>query len=153
MSRYSRCSIIAQCYFLFRIMEALLIAIVTSFCVFLLSTFLGTCVPLLPSNRVSDFTNSTREYFCPKDGIHTHELNQPTRYYIYYNDMATLVFNNQEDTIKQLFHQNGIIIILTCVPPALCSIKIVFVARFCFSCNFKVLLFQVPLRWPLLVWH
>ena len=88
-------------------MEALLIAIVTSCCVFLLSTLLGTCVPLLPSNKVSDFTNSTREYFCPKDGIHTRVLNKPTRYFEYYNDMATLVFNNQEDTIKQLFHQNG----------------------------------------------
>lgn len=94
--------------FFFRIMEALLIAIVTSCCVFLLSTLLGTCVPLLPSNSVADFTNSTREYFCPNNGIHTRELNQPTRYYEYYNDMATLVFNNQEDTIKQLFHQNGI---------------------------------------------
>ena len=104
-----------------RIMEALLIAIVTTFLVFLLSTLLGTCVPLLPSNRVSDFTNSTLTYFCPETGVHYYYAQQPTRYYRYYNDMATLVFNNQEDTIKQLFHQNGrMVYVCTCIQALSC---------------------------------
>ena len=90
-----------------RIMEALLIAIVTTFLVFLLSTLLGTCVPLLPNNMAQNFTDDVRSYFCPTPGVHYHYANKPTRYYEYYNDMATLVFNEQEETIKHLFHQDG----------------------------------------------
>lgn len=36
--------------------------------------------------------DTVRTYFC-EDG--------------YYNDMATLFFNSQEEAIKQLFHQEG----------------------------------------------
>ena len=94
-------------YVTIRILEVILIAATTTCLGFYLSTLLGTCVPELPSNQVSDFTNSTRVYFCPKGGVHFNEHAGGTRYFHYYNDMATLVFNSQEDTIKQLFHQNG----------------------------------------------
>ena len=76
---------------------------VTSLSVFILSTFLGTCVPVLPNNRIQDFTNSTKNYFCPPSGLE----NQISKFTDYYNDLATLAFNPEEDTIKQLFHQDG----------------------------------------------
>lgn len=45
------------------------------------------------SESKSNISESVRTYFCP-DG--------------YYNDMATLFFNPQEEAIKQLFHQEGL---------------------------------------------
>ena len=49
------------------------------------------------------FRNETRDYFCPG----RYERIQYGHDTLYYNDMATLVFNSQETAIKQLFHQSG----------------------------------------------
>ncbi|XP_033097754.1 chloride transport protein 6-like isoform X2 [Anneissia japonica] len=80
-----------------RILEAVLIAMVTTFVAFLAAMTLGVCkkIPEIPSDNhaTQEAFNSTRNYFC-QDG--------------YYNDMATLFFNPQEVAIKQLFHQEGI---------------------------------------------
>ena len=88
----------------FRIMEAVLIGLVTTLSVFLLSTFFGTCVPLIEGNGGQNFVNSTQSYFCPTGITFTEVTFSKT-----YNDMATLAFNSEEDAIKQLFHQNGTI--------------------------------------------
>lgn len=81
-----------------------MIAVVTTFSVFLLATLLGTCVPYV--EELNSSLNSTRNYFCPTRGLlsklETLTVSE------YFNDMATLVFNSEEDSIKQLFHQNGI---------------------------------------------
>ena len=88
-----------------RIFETVLIAIVTTFSVFILATFFGTCVPHIDHVNSKDFVNSTRNYFCPTSGLLT---KFGTDYFTeYFNDIATLVFNSEEDAIKQLFHQNG----------------------------------------------
>ena len=50
-----------------------------------------------------NFRNETRDYFCPG----RYERIQYGTDTLYYNDMATLVFNSQETAIKQLFHQSG----------------------------------------------
>lgn len=50
------------------------------------------CHCLCQSNHTKEFDSQVKTYFCP-DGK--------------YNDMATLLFNSQEDAIKQLFHQDG----------------------------------------------
>ena len=86
-------------------MEAVLIGLVTTLSVFLLSTFFGTCVPLIASNLGQNFVNSTKNYFCPTGGI----TFAGVTFSEIYNDMATLAFNSEEDAIKQLFHQNGTI--------------------------------------------
>ena len=52
------------------------------------------------------FRNETRGYFCLGHGIIAKSTTG------YYNDMATLLFNTQEIAIKQLFHQNGMYIIV-----------------------------------------
>lgn len=96
----------------FRLLEVLLVAMVTTVVVFTLATTLGSCVsiskvfcvhwcvisiPLLchcfcQSNHTKEFQSEIKTYFCP-DGK--------------YNDMATLLFNSQEEAIRQLFHQDG----------------------------------------------
>ncbi|XP_021372937.1 chloride transport protein 6-like [Mizuhopecten yessoensis] len=80
---------------LFRILEAALVAAVTTSVTFGASMALGECSEI-PTNFVngtsSSIEDTVRTYFCP-DG--------------YYNDMATLFFNSQEEAIKQLFHQPG----------------------------------------------
>jgi chloride channel 6 len=89
---------------IFKILEVVLIGAFTSFAVFNLATWLGTCVPRVPSNNPSvNISNTGRNYFCPPDGLR----NLETGFTSYYNDFATLVFNSQEDAIKQLFHQDG----------------------------------------------
>ena len=50
------------------------------------------CHYFCQSNHTKEFQAEIKTYFCP-DGK--------------YNDMATLLFNSQEDAIKQLFHQDG----------------------------------------------
>ena len=84
-------------------MEAVLIGLVTTLSIFLLSTFFGTCVPLIRGNTGQNFVNSTKDYFCPTGITFAGVTFSET-----YNDMATLAFNSEEDAIKQLFHQNGI---------------------------------------------
>ena len=55
----------------------------------------------VPCSKDDDtFLNETRDYFCPSVGEDT-----------YLNDMATLMFNSPEVAIKQLFHQDGEIVI------------------------------------------
>ena len=84
-------------------LETILIALVTTFGIFILATLLGTCVPVVDSGN--QFEESTKHYFCPSNGISTHI----GRFYFteYFNDMATLVFNSEEEAVKQLFHQDG----------------------------------------------
>ncbi|XP_061543047.1 H(+)/Cl(-) exchange transporter 6-like [Phycodurus eques] len=82
-----------------RVIESLLVAMVTTVVVFSASMLLGECRDLYsPSahnttHSVSEDINSTiRQYFCSNKT---------------YNDMATLFFNPQEAAIHQLFHQDG----------------------------------------------
>ncbi|PIK48359.1 putative chloride transport protein 6 [Apostichopus japonicus] len=76
-----------------RVLEAVFIAIVTAAVAFLAAMMLGQCKPLsVDSASTSNISESVRTYFCPPG---------------YYNDMATLFFNPQEEAIKQLFHQEG----------------------------------------------
>lgn len=87
--------------FLYRVLEVLLIAMVTTVSFFLLATLLGTCVPVLTHSE-QEFANSTRNYFCPT------QVSFPyISFSDYFNDLATLMFNSEEDSIKQLFHQDG----------------------------------------------
>uniref|UniRef100_A0A674AK17 Chloride channel protein n=1 Tax=Salmo trutta TaxID=8032 RepID=A0A674AK17_SALTR len=84
-----------------RVLESLLVAMVTTVVIFVASMTLGECRDLASSitnnnTTVSlneDVINSTiRQFFCPNKT---------------YNDMATLFFNPQEVAIHQLFHQDG----------------------------------------------
>ncbi|XP_048773675.2 H(+)/Cl(-) exchange transporter 6-like isoform X2 [Ostrea edulis] len=78
-----------------RILEAILVAALTSTVSFSAAMLLGEC-RVMSSSQENGTTplidESVRTYFCP-DGQ--------------YNDMATLFFNSQEEAIKQLFHQEG----------------------------------------------
>uniref|UniRef100_A0A8C8LQ30 Chloride channel protein n=1 Tax=Oncorhynchus tshawytscha TaxID=74940 RepID=A0A8C8LQ30_ONCTS len=74
-----------------RVLESLLVAMVTTVVIFVASMTLGECRDLVSLNE--DVINSTiRQFFCPNKT---------------YNDMATLFFNPQEVAIHQLFHQDG----------------------------------------------
>ncbi|XP_029580338.1 chloride transport protein 6 [Salmo trutta] len=86
-----------------RVLESLLVAMVTTVVIFVASMTLGECRDLASSitnNNTTalvslneDVINSTiRQFFCPNKT---------------YNDMATLFFNPQEVAIHQLFHQDG----------------------------------------------
>ncbi|XP_023371002.1 chloride transport protein 6 isoform X2 [Otolemur garnettii] len=88
---------------LVRVLESLLVSLVTTMVVFVASMVLGECRELSPSSRTrnnslhlqmvtEDVNSSTKTFFCPNDT---------------YNDMATLFFNPQESAILQLFHQDG----------------------------------------------
>uniref|UniRef100_A0A3Q2DI11 Chloride channel 6 n=1 Tax=Cyprinodon variegatus TaxID=28743 RepID=A0A3Q2DI11_CYPVA len=68
-----------------RVLESLLVAMVTTVVIFSASVLLGEC-------RGDDINSTIRQFFCS---------NQT------YNDMATLFFNPQEAAIHQLFHQDG----------------------------------------------
>uniref|UniRef100_UPI00398F5849 H(+)/Cl(-) exchange transporter 6 isoform X2 n=1 Tax=Pristiophorus japonicus TaxID=55135 RepID=UPI00398F5849 len=84
-----------------RVLESLLVAMVTTMVIFLASMTLGECRDI-PSQQHSNnatlqlsegyINSSIKTFFCP---------NQT------YNDMATLFFNPQETAILQLFHQDG----------------------------------------------
>ena len=91
-------------------MEALLIATVTTVSVFVLATFLGTCVPVLEVHSDEALGDLAKPYFCPTSIIATDsgsQLPSHTSFDTFYNDMATIVYNSQEDAIQELFHQNG----------------------------------------------
>ena len=78
---------------------------VTTVSVFILATVFGLCVPVIEGITSKDFANDTINYFCTPNGLLSNFDN--VYFTEYYNDMATLVFNPEEDSIKQLFHQNG----------------------------------------------
>ncbi|XP_057182845.1 H(+)/Cl(-) exchange transporter 6 isoform X4 [Triplophysa rosa] len=78
-----------------RVLESLLVCMVTTLVIFMSSMTLGECRDLVSpmTNTTSQEVNSTiRRFFC---------------YNNTYNDMATLFFNPQEVAIHQLFHQNA----------------------------------------------
>lgn len=86
---------------LVRVLESLLVALVTTVVVFVASMVLGECRQMseaqLGNDSIqlqvsSDVNSSIKTFFCPNDT---------------YNDMATLFFNAQESAILQLFHQDG----------------------------------------------
>lgn len=86
-----------------RVLESLLVSLVTTVVVFVASMVLGECRQMSSTSQTgngsfqlqvtSEDVNSTiKAFFCPNDT---------------YNDMATLFFNSQESAILQLFHQDG----------------------------------------------
>ncbi|XP_034733776.1 chloride transport protein 6-like [Etheostoma cragini] len=82
-----------------RVLESLLVAMVTTVVIFAASILLGECrdlsSPTTHNTTLSgseDINSTVRQFFC----------NNKT-----YNDMATLFFNPQEAAIHQLFHQEG----------------------------------------------
>ncbi|KAK2494205.1 hypothetical protein MC885_003857, partial [Smutsia gigantea] len=88
---------------LVRVLESLLVSLVTTIVVFVASMVLGECRERLPSSQIGndsfqlqvtseDVNSSVKTFFCPNET---------------YNDMATLFFNPQESAILQLFHQDG----------------------------------------------
>ncbi|TRY96888.1 hypothetical protein DNTS_015424 [Danionella cerebrum] len=85
-----------------RLLESLLVCMVTTLVIFMASITLGECRDLVSTEQnntatqgsVSEEANSTvRQFFCFNNT---------------YNDMATLFFNPQETAIHRLFHQNVI---------------------------------------------
>uniref|UniRef100_M4A3G0 Chloride channel protein n=1 Tax=Xiphophorus maculatus TaxID=8083 RepID=M4A3G0_XIPMA len=84
-----------------RVLESLLVAMVTTLVIFLASVLLGECRDLFMSSQSAfrlqvsdseDINSTIRQFFCSNKT---------------YNDMATLFFNPQEAAIHQLFHQDG----------------------------------------------
>ncbi|XP_048581083.1 H(+)/Cl(-) exchange transporter 6 isoform X2 [Nematostella vectensis] len=76
-----------------KILEAILVALVTTSIAFFCPVYLGSCLSRdLPSQNINLTTKEVKSYFCSKGE---------------YNDMATLFFNSQEGAIKQLFHLDG----------------------------------------------
>ncbi|XP_077949293.1 H(+)/Cl(-) exchange transporter 6 isoform X2 [Gasterosteus aculeatus] len=82
-----------------RVLESLLVSMVTTVVIFAASILLGECrdfsSPAAHNTTLSggeDINSTIRQFFC------TNET---------YNDMATLFFNPQEAAIHQLFHQEG----------------------------------------------
>ncbi|XP_064610482.1 LOW QUALITY PROTEIN: H(+)/Cl(-) exchange transporter 6-like [Liolophura sinensis] len=84
-------------HFVFRILESLLVAMVTTTVSFTAAMTLGECRKIASrgaslNGTASPVSGTVRTYFCDEG---------------YYNDMATLFFNPEEVGIKQLFHQEG----------------------------------------------
>ncbi|XP_029433686.1 chloride transport protein 6 isoform X2 [Rhinatrema bivittatum] len=83
---------------LVRVLESLLVALVTTVVMFIASVVLGECRRMSsPAPEGNDtvllqMNSSVKTFFCPNET---------------YNDMATLFFNTQESAILQLFHQEG----------------------------------------------
>ncbi|KAF3859882.1 hypothetical protein F7725_000137 [Dissostichus mawsoni] len=78
-----------------RVLESLLVAMVTTVVIFAASILLGECRDLYspqPTTPHEDINSTIRQFFCANKT---------------YNDMATLFFNPQEAAIHQLFHQDG----------------------------------------------
>ncbi|KAM9351416.1 H(+)/Cl(-) exchange transporter 6 isoform 2-T2 [Symphorus nematophorus] len=85
-----------------RVLESLLIAMVTTVVIFAASMLLGECRDLssptthnttcFQLSGSEDINSTIRQFFCTNKT---------------YNDMATLFFNPQEAAIHQLFHQDG----------------------------------------------
>jgi len=73
-----------------KVIEAIMVAIVTSLVAYLIPYTVGMCkLQNQGSTNSSDNLKQYQQFLCP-DG--------------YYNDMATLFYNPQEDAIKMLFH-------------------------------------------------
>ncbi|XP_035015897.1 H(+)/Cl(-) exchange transporter 6 isoform X2 [Hippoglossus stenolepis] len=84
---------------LIRVLESLLVAMVTTVVIFAASILLGECHDLPPPTSHNttlsgseDINSTIRQFFCTNKT---------------YNDMATLFFNPQEAAIHQLLHQDG----------------------------------------------
>ncbi|KAF3820321.1 hypothetical protein GH733_015830 [Mirounga leonina] len=88
---------------LVRVLESLLVSVVSTVVVFMASMVLGECRQMSASGQIGndssqlqvtseDVNSSTKTFFCPNET---------------YNDMATLFFNPQESAILQLFHQDS----------------------------------------------
>ncbi|XP_045912072.1 chloride transport protein 6 [Micropterus dolomieu] len=82
-----------------RVLESLLVSMVTTVVIFVASMVLGECrdlsSPTAHNTTLSgseDINSTVRQFFCTNKT---------------YNDMATLFFNPQEAAIHQLFHQEG----------------------------------------------
>ena len=75
-----------------RVLEGVLIAIVTTCVAFFCPIYLGRCKPLSDLQVNVSVQQETKQYFCAEG---------------HYNDMASLFFNSQETAIKQLFHNDG----------------------------------------------
>ncbi|XP_047427612.1 H(+)/Cl(-) exchange transporter 6 [Mugil cephalus] len=82
-----------------RVLESLLVTMVTTVVIFAASVLLGECRDLssptthnITLSGSEDINSTIRQYFCSNKT---------------YNDMATLFFNPQEAAILQLFHQDG----------------------------------------------
>ncbi|XP_026867116.2 chloride transport protein 6 isoform X1 [Electrophorus electricus] len=84
-----------------RVLESLLVCMVTTVVVFMASMTLGECRDLtspvdnstaVPMSANEDVNSTIRQFFCTNKT---------------YNDMATLFFNPQEIAIYQLFHQDA----------------------------------------------
>ncbi|XP_035512312.1 chloride transport protein 6 isoform X2 [Morone saxatilis] len=82
-----------------RVLESLLVSLVTTVVIFAASMLLGECrdlsAPTTHNTTLSgseDINSTIRQFFCTNKT---------------YNDMATLFFNPQEAAIHQLFHQDG----------------------------------------------
>ncbi|XP_005996630.1 H(+)/Cl(-) exchange transporter 6 [Latimeria chalumnae] len=89
-----------------RVLESLLVSMVSTIVIFVSSMTLGECRKIISpthtdngtfqlqisSSSSEDLNSTTKTFFCPNDT---------------YNDMATLFFNPQESAILQLFHQDG----------------------------------------------
>nr|XP_002124075.1 chloride transport protein 6 isoform X1 [Ciona intestinalis] len=94
-----RLKYLAKKHKLFRVLEVLAVAFMTTLVVFL-SPLVGKCKPIsaFPNNTItlsfkeSGQNASLQRFLCPVGE---------------YNDMATLFYNGQEIAIKQLFHNNG----------------------------------------------
>ncbi|XP_036727648.1 chloride transport protein 6 isoform X1 [Balaenoptera musculus] len=88
---------------LVRVLESLLVSVVTTVVVFVASMVLGECRQMSSASQVGndsfplqvtseEVNSSIKTFFCPNET---------------YNDMATLFFNPQESGILQLFHQDS----------------------------------------------
>uniref|UniRef100_A0A665UM87 Chloride channel protein n=1 Tax=Echeneis naucrates TaxID=173247 RepID=A0A665UM87_ECHNA len=77
-----------------RVLESLLVTMVTTVMIFAASMLLGECRDLSSPTLSggTDINSTVRQFFCTNKT---------------YNDMATLFFNPQEAAIHQLFHQDG----------------------------------------------
>uniref|UniRef100_A0A146PM45 Chloride channel protein ClC-Kb n=1 Tax=Fundulus heteroclitus TaxID=8078 RepID=A0A146PM45_FUNHE len=98
LSRYRMRHIHPKARF-FRVLESLLVAMVTTMVIFSASVLLGECrdlsSPTTHNSTLSgseDINSTIRQFFCSNKT---------------YNDMATLFFNPQQAAIHQLFHQDG----------------------------------------------
>uniref|UniRef100_A0A8C4HB77 Chloride channel protein n=1 Tax=Dicentrarchus labrax TaxID=13489 RepID=A0A8C4HB77_DICLA len=89
-----------------RVLESLLVSLVTTVVIFAASMLLGECRDLSVHShgQLNDF-----EVFFQRSG--SEDINSTIRQFFCtnktYNDMATLFFNPQEAAIHQLFHQDG----------------------------------------------
>lgn len=109
-----------------RVLESLLVSMVTTLVIFVASMTLGECRDLAgPTTHNStlesggvDVNSTIRQFFCPNHS---------------YNDMATLFFNPQETAIHQLFHQDA-----TFSPVTLCLFFLLYFLLACWTYGVSV---------------